>query len=74
MSTLLDAPAVTTKRNDVSVKIDADVVNDARIVASFNGMTLAEYLSETLRPIVEAGIREGYQRRMGAQSPQKPKR
>ncbi len=49
-----------TKRNDVSVKMDAAVVDDARIAASFKGMSLAEYLSETLRPIVARDIDEGY--------------
>lgn len=57
------------KRNDVSVKVDATVVNEARIAAAFKGQTLAEYLSETLRPIVARDIEEGYAQRKGDQPP-----
>lgn len=40
------------KRNDVPVKLDAEVTRIARIVAAYEGMHLAEYLSERLRPLV----------------------
>jgi len=66
--------SMKSKRNDVSTKIDADVLADARVAASFKGMNLAEYISETLRPIVQADIEDGYRRRMGAPSPSKPRR
>jgi hypothetical protein len=58
-----EATQTMTKRNDVSVKVDAGVVDDARIAASFCGMSLAEYLSERLRPIVARDIDEGYAKR-----------
>ena len=45
-----------TKRNDVPVKIDAEVVRIARIVAAYDEQTLAEYLSERLRPLVAADL------------------
>ena len=35
-----------TKRNDVSVKIDLQVVAEAKIAAAVQGKTLAEYLSD----------------------------
>jgi hypothetical protein len=54
------------KRNDVSVKMDARVVEEARIAAAFKKMSLAEYLSESLRSIVARDIEEGYKRRAGA--------
>jgi predicted HicB family RNase H-like nuclease len=41
------------KRNDVPVKVDEEVVRLARIVAAYRGESLAEYMSETLRPIVQ---------------------
>src|SRR4051794_38967859 len=44
------------KRNDVPVKLDADVVRNAKIVATFQDTTLAEYLSELLRPLVERDL------------------
>jgi hypothetical protein len=34
------------KRNDVSVKLDAEATRLAKIVAAFRDQTLAEYLSE----------------------------
>ena len=40
------------RRNDTAAKIDAEVVADAKIVAAFRGVSLAEYLSEILRPAV----------------------
>jgi hypothetical protein len=63
MSTgLLDRPM--TKRTDVPVKVDEEVIRKARIAASYKGVTLAEYLSEALRPIVDRDIEEGHTRLM----------
>lgn len=38
-----------SQRNDVSVKIDAKIVEEAKLVALLRRTTLAEYLSEILR-------------------------
>jgi hypothetical protein len=46
------------KRDDVPVKVDAEVIRQARIVAAFDGLSLAEYLSERLRPLVAADLEE----------------
>jgi len=40
------------KRNDVTAKIDAEVVRDAKLVAVYRDTSVAELLSEILRPIV----------------------
>jgi hypothetical protein len=40
-------------RNDLNVRLDAEVVRVAKMVASGRGITLAEYLSESMRPIVK---------------------
>jgi uncharacterized protein (DUF1778 family) len=40
----LDVPM--TKRNDVSVKIDAEVMAQAKIAAAIEGKSVAEYLTE----------------------------
>jgi hypothetical protein len=53
MTTLAEYPMA--KRNDVydvSVKVDADVIHDAKIVAAYRDVTLAEYLTELIRPLV----------------------
>jgi hypothetical protein len=52
-----------TKRNDVSVKMDAKVVEDCRIAAAFRGVSLAEYISETMREAAQRDIDEGYRQR-----------
>jgi hypothetical protein len=46
------------KRNDVAVKLDADVARLARIVAAERGQPIAAYISEILRPIVERDAKE----------------
>ena len=40
-------------RDDVSVKLDRTVVARGRFVAELRGITLAEYLTEAARPIVD---------------------
>lgn len=41
------------KRNDSSVKIESGIVRKARLITDFRDATLAEYLSDLLRPLVE---------------------
>lgn len=41
-----------SKRNDAAAKLDADLIRKAKIVCSVRGVTIAEYLSELLAPIV----------------------
>jgi hypothetical protein len=60
-----------TRRNDAPVKIDVEVLADARIAAAYKGLSLAEYLSEALRPIVLRDMEEGHAQRL--KSPGKPK-
>lgn len=74
----MPVPALSEKpmvrRNDVSVKMDAEVVDDCRIAAAFKGQTLAEYISETMRAAAARDIQEGYARRTGEPAPKgKPK-
>ncbi len=42
----------------VTVKISNDLARDARIVAACRQVTLAEYLSQTLRPCVASDLRK----------------
>lgn len=51
---LLEEPM--TRRNDVTVKIDADVTREAKMVAASRDQSLAEYLSGVLRPIVRQDL------------------
>ena len=61
----------TMRRNDAAVKIDAEVVRAAKIVAAHKDLSLAEYLSETLRPIVEAELKDYSRRALGEDRPEK---
>jgi hypothetical protein len=54
MSAVLEREMV--RRNDTAAKIDSGVVADAKIVAAFRGITLAEYLSQILRPAVSRDL------------------
>lgn len=42
-----------TRRADVAVKMDAEVIRKAKIVAAFRGQSLAEFLSVTLGKIID---------------------
>ncbi len=55
------------KRNDVPVKMDAEVVRKAKIVAAYRGQTLAEFVSQTIGSIVD-GLIEQEHARMKAQA------
>lgn len=56
------------KRNDVAVKIDAATVRKAKLIASYRGTTLAEYLSSRLRGPVDKDY-ETFKRDLHKQSP-----
>lgn len=45
-------PKTMARPNDVVVKLEKDVVDAARLVAAHRGVTMAEYLSTLLRPLV----------------------
>ena len=61
MQALADRPMA--KRNDVPVKIDAEVVHVARIAAAYKDMSLAEYISERLRPLVAEDVDREHSKR-----------
>lgn len=44
----------TMPRQDLAVKVGADVIRKAKVVALGKNITLAEYLTERLRPLVDA--------------------
>jgi len=43
----------TMARQDLAVKMGADVVKKAKVVALNRNITLAEYLTERIRPLVD---------------------
>ena len=57
------------KRNDIAVKVDAVVITKAKMIAAGRNTTLAEYLSEALRPIVKRDLDATYESQRGADSP-----
>jgi hypothetical protein len=70
MGTQIAEPTMA-KRNDVTVKVDAEVVATAKMVAASREVSLAEYLSEVLRPLVKRDLDQEYARRN--QPPKTPK-
>jgi hypothetical protein len=62
------------RRQDAAVKMDAEVLRKAKIVASFKDITLAEYLSELVRPLVERDLQEQSRRALGEETKPKGKR
>ncbi len=62
MQALADRPM--TRRNDVPVKIDADVVRVAKIAAAYKDVSLAEYISERLRPLVAEDVDREHSKRL----------
>ncbi len=47
-----EGPRLMARANDVVVKLERDVVDAARLVAAHRGVTMAEYMSALLRPLV----------------------
>ena len=72
MSTGLVDPPLMTKRNDVSVKMDAEVIAEAKMVAASRNVTLAEYLTELVRDLVHQDLENEMTRRV-PRSKRKPK-
>jgi hypothetical protein len=64
MAVLAEQPMV--RRNDTAVKMDAEVVRDAKIVAAYKERSLAEYLSELVRPLIARDMEQEHARRMKA--------
>jgi hypothetical protein len=58
------------KRNDAVAKVDAEVIRIAKSVAAFKGITLAEYLSDTLRPIVNRDFDDLHKQRKSRRRPE----
>jgi hypothetical protein len=71
------AETKVARRPDVSIKLDGEVVRMAKLVATYRQTTMAEYLSEILRPIVRHDLEEEQRKDLGGSSPpkaQKPAR
>ena len=63
-------PKTMARPNDVVVKLEKDVVDAARLVAAHRGVTMAEYLSTLLRPLV---LRDQAEMAKEILAPKKPK-
>jgi hypothetical protein len=63
----------TVAREDIAVKLDAQVGREAKMVAAARGITLAEYISEILRPIVHADLQAETSKILDFKPTKKPK-
>lgn len=60
------------KRDDTPVRVDSAVVRDARIVAASRDVSLAEYISDLIRPLVARdldALQQELARRSGGSGP-----
>ena len=55
------------------VRLADDVVADAKVVASLKGISMAEYLSETLRPLLKKALADELRLRVEGTPAPKPK-
>jgi hypothetical protein len=46
------------RRNDVGVKIDAEVASMCKIVAEYKKIPVSQYMSEVLRPVAERDLEQ----------------
>jgi reverse gyrase len=60
-------------RNDISVKLDAQVARKAKLVATNRGITLAEYLTSIVAPIVARDLKEEMSKMMDEPEPKRQK-
>lgn len=51
------------KREDVSIKVDIKVYQDAKAAASMLGVGISEYISESLRKVVDRDLLEQLKKR-----------
>jgi reverse gyrase len=56
-----------TERDDASVKIDRGIVGMAKMIATRRKITVAQFLSESLRPIVEREFTREMERLKGGE-------
>lgn len=69
----MDATMAAKKRNDRAVKVEAEIIRKAQTICAYRVITLAEYLSEILRPVVERDF-EQFSQELASQAPQPPKK
>jgi hypothetical protein len=62
-----------SSRNDVQVKLDAEVVRAARIVSAYRDVTMAEYLSGLLKPLVMRDLATEQAKGVGGEKKKAPK-
>ena len=60
-------------RNDISVKLDAQVALKAKLVATYRGITLAEYLSSIVGPVAAKDL-QSEQAKMEQTGQKRPKK
>jgi hypothetical protein len=66
-------PEKAVARDDVTVKMDAQTVRKAKMVAAGRGITLAEYLTQIVRPVVDRDLEEETKRVLSGLGPEPKK-
>lgn len=66
-------PVMAKKRNDVSVRIEADLLQKARVIAAIRDVSITQYLSDVLRPSIERDFTKSIADVSRDQPPRRPK-
>jgi hypothetical protein len=62
------------KRNDVPARIDADVLEDVRLIATFRKISISEYLSDVVRPVAKRDLEAELARRSHSMAEEKKRK
>jgi hypothetical protein len=66
-----EAGSGRSKRHGTLIRVADDVASDAKLVAGFLNVSMAEYVSNTLRPIVKAELETQMRKRLAAADAEK---
>jgi hypothetical protein len=67
-------PEEQPRRNDVPARIDSDVLEDVRLVATFRKISISEYLSDIVRPIAKRDLEAELARRSHSMAEEKKRK
>ena len=73
IGTMLELPVAAEKPKTMSMKMPMDVIESARIVAAFRGISITDLVGDILRPALAKMEREEMAKRAAA-TPKTPKK
>jgi hypothetical protein len=74
MQTLARNPMAEGEQKTMSIRLDVEAIEAAKIAASYKRLTVLEYASRVLLEAANRDIEEGHRQRSAAASPPEPKK